>query len=109
MAFSKAEEFSESDQVLADLAKAIAHPARIAILRILASRHECVCGELVSSLPLAQSTVSQHVKALREAGLIRGEVEGPRSCYCIDPETWKEFESQFTQLAKAIRAPKGCC
>jgi len=67
------------------MAKAISHPVRIRILRLLAARTTCVAGEVVSELPLAQSTVSQHLKILREAGLIRGEIDGPRVCYCIDP------------------------
>ncbi|MEM1414435.1 MAG: metalloregulator ArsR/SmtB family transcription factor [Myxococcota bacterium] len=71
--------------MLARLAKAIAHPARVAILRLLVRREGCVVGALVDELPLAQSTVSQHLKQLKEAGLIRGEVDGPRTCYCIEP------------------------
>ncbi|TVQ87928.1 MAG: ArsR family transcriptional regulator [Deltaproteobacteria bacterium] len=69
---------------LAKLAKALGHPARVAILRLLLSRETCVCGEIVDELPLAQSTVSQHLKQLKQAGLIRGEVDGPRVCYCVD-------------------------
>jgi ArsR family transcriptional regulator len=69
---------------LAEVAKALGHPARLAILQTLAARGTCVCGELVSELPLAQATVSQHLKALKAAGLVRGEVDGPRSCYCAD-------------------------
>lgn len=73
------------DRELARLAKAIAHPARIAILRTLLRKQSCVCGELVSELPLAQSTVSQHLKQLKDAGLVRGTIDGPRVCYCVDP------------------------
>jgi ArsR family transcriptional regulator len=69
---------------LAEELKALAHPARLAILRILAQR-SCICGEIVSGLPLAQATVSQHLKVLKDAGLIRGEISGPRTCYCLDP------------------------
>ena len=75
-----------ADEELAGLAKAIAHPARIAILRLLTRRLSCVCGEIVDELPLAQSTVSQHLKVLKEAGLIRGEIDGPRICYCLEPQ-----------------------
>ena len=81
---SKAGAFSGDDAALAELFRALAHPARIAILRALAERGECVCGEIVEVLPLAQSTVSQHLKQLRESGLITGEVEGVKSCYCIN-------------------------
>jgi DNA-binding transcriptional ArsR family regulator len=69
---------------LARLAKALGHPARVAILRLLLKRDSCVCGEIVDELPLAQSTVSQHLKQLKDAGLICGEVDGPRVCYCVD-------------------------
>jgi len=83
MARSKKEEFTESEIALAEVAKAIGHPARIAILKILAARNTCICGEIVDELPLSQSTVSQHLKALKGAGLIEGEIEGPRTCYCL--------------------------
>lgn len=74
-----------ADEELAALARALGHPARVRILRLLADRGTCVCGEIVDELPFAQSTVSQHLKVLKEAGLIRGEVDGPRSCYCLEP------------------------
>lgn len=73
------------DEELASLAKAIAHPARIQILRLLANRKTCVCGDIVNELPLAQSTVSEHLRILKSAGLVVGEVDGPRVCYCIAP------------------------
>lgn len=79
-------EFTDTDRRLADTLKALAHPARLAIVRLLAKRDECVCGDIVDDLPLAQSTVSQHLKALKEAGLIRGTIEGRTTCYCLDPE-----------------------
>ncbi len=78
-------EGEEADEELATLAKAVGHPARVKILRLLMRRSTCVCGDIVLELPLAQSTVSQHLKVLKEAGLIRGEVEGARVCYCIEP------------------------
>lgn len=77
--------FSAADRRLADLARALSHPARLAILRVLAARQSCVCGEIVEVMPLAQATVSQHLKVLREAGLVQGTVDGPRTCYCLDP------------------------
>lgn len=76
-------EGEEADEELARLSKALGHPARVKIVRILARRRECLCGEIVDELPLAQSTVSQHLKILKEAGLVRGEVDGPRVCYCL--------------------------
>ena len=74
-----------ADEVLALLAKALSHPVRAGIVRLLAAQDSCMYGDLADQLPLAKSTVSQHLKILREAGLVRGEVEGPRACYCIDP------------------------
>ena len=73
-----------ANELLAQFSNALGHPARIAILRLLLRRDTCICGEIVDELPLAQSTVSQHLKQLKEAGLIRGEVDGPRVCYCVD-------------------------
>ncbi|HRX93558.1 MAG TPA: metalloregulator ArsR/SmtB family transcription factor, partial [Chitinophagaceae bacterium] len=78
MAFNKKEEFTQKEQELAAFAKAMSHPARIAILKVLARRNECICGDIVEVLPLAQSTVSQHLKELKNAGLIDGNIDGPR-------------------------------
>jgi ArsR family transcriptional regulator, arsenate/arsenite/antimonite-responsive transcriptional repressor len=82
-----------ADEELALLAKAIGHPARIQILRLLTRREACVCGDIVDELPLAQSTVSQHLKVLKEAGLIRGDIDGPRVCYCIEVRTLRRFKA----------------
>lgn len=84
-------EGDEADEELAALAKALGHPARVQILRILVRKTACVCGDIVEELPLAQSTVSQHLKVLKEAGLIRGEVDGPRVCYCIEPRALRRL------------------
>ena len=86
------------DCELAVLAKALAHPARVAILRTLIERGECICGEIVEALPLAQATVSQHLKVLKEAGLIRGDVDGPRVCYCVDPKAVRRFKELIGRL-----------
>lgn len=83
---------------LAAFCKALGHPARVAILAHLKGLNQCVCGEIVNILPLAQSTVSQHLKSLKKAGLIRGEVEGPRTCYCLDREAWERFQELLGQL-----------
>jgi DNA-binding transcriptional ArsR family regulator len=98
MGNSKSEEFSVRDNKVADFAKALSHPARVAILRLLISKQSCVCGDIVDELPLSQSTVSQHLKELKTAGIIKGEIDGPRICYCIDPENWavmKKLLSNF--------------
>ena len=88
----------ESDQELATLARALAHPARIKVLRILASRSTCICGEIVDELGLAQSTVSQHLKVMKEAGLIQGEVDGPRVCYCLAPQSMHRLKRLVDRL-----------
>jgi DNA-binding transcriptional ArsR family regulator len=108
MAVHKKEEFSVEEQELAALAKALAHPARIAILKELARRQSCVCGEIVEVLPLAQSTVSQHLKELLQAGLIQGTVEGVKSCYCINTDTFMRFEQIFKQFFIHTMKDK-CC
>jgi DNA-binding transcriptional ArsR family regulator len=82
-----------ADAELAELAKAIGHPARVQILRILVRKNVCICGDIVEELPLAQSTVSQHLKVLRAAGLIRGDVDGPRVCYCIEPRALRRLKA----------------
>jgi len=111
MAIHKKEEFTQKEQDLAAFAKAIAHPARIAILKVLAQRNECICGEIVEVLPLAQSTVSQHLKELKNAGLIDGSVEGPRSCYCINWKAFEKFNTEFSTLFTTlkIKNEKVCC
>jgi len=88
----------KADAELARLAWAVAHPARVRILRILLARSACMCGEIVDQLTLAQSTVSQHLKILKEAGLIQGEIEGPKVCYCVHPETLARLKARIDEL-----------
>lgn len=111
MAINKKEEFSRKEQELSAFAKALAHPARIAILKVLAQNNECICGQLVEVLPLAQSTVSQHLKELKDAGLIEGTVDGPRSCYCINWKAFEKFSTEFNSLFNNLKADnkKACC
>jgi ArsR family transcriptional regulator, arsenate/arsenite/antimonite-responsive transcriptional repressor len=110
MAFHKKEEFGAKEQSLAGFAKAISHPARIAILNVLAKKNECICNEIVEVLPLAQSTVSQHLKELKTAGLITGETDGPRSCYCINWKAFEKFNADFNSLfVKLKEANAKCC
>lgn len=110
MGVHKKEGFAPEDQQLAEMAKALAHPARIAILKELAKRDSCICGEIVEVLPLAQSTVSQHLKELLQAGLISGTVDGVKSCYCIN---WKAFEQIQTLFSvffhNAVADNQKCC
>jgi len=86
-------EGDEADSELATLSKALAHPARVKIVRLLIRKNACICGDIVDELPLAQSTVSQHLKVLKEAGLIRGAVDGPRVCYCIEPHALRRLRA----------------
>lgn len=91
----------------AEVAKALGHPARIAILRILAQRDTCFCGDITELMPMAQSTVSQHLKALRLAGLIQGKTEGVRTCYCLNPEGIKELRNILNGLTEELAST--CC
>ena len=84
MGATRSKEFSRKDNRMAKYAKAISHPARVAILKLLIQKQACICGNIVNELPLSQSTVSQHLKELKEAGLIKGDIEGAKFCYCID-------------------------
>ena len=88
----------DSDLDLATLAKALGHPARVQIVRFLLSRDSCMCGDIVDHLPLAQSTVSQHLKMLKESGLIRGTIDGPRVCYCVEPKVLERFKQLVSGL-----------
>ena len=107
MATRKLDEFPPLDAELARYADALSHPARLAILKTLAARKECVCGEIVDVLPLAQSTVSQHLKVLKAAGLVQGEVEGPSVCYCINPKAVERLSSLFHGLLGLLPEEKG--
>lgn len=109
MGTSKTEEFSATDNKIARYAKAFAHPARVAILKLLAKRDVCMCGDIVDVLPLSQSTVSQHLKELKEAGLIQGDVEGAKVCYCIDHKEWNTAKKMMDSMFDSYTAPKDRC
>lgn len=104
MAVRKSGEFSGDLVALAEVAKALGHPGRLEILRILAGR-ACICGDIVERMPLSQSTVSQHLKELKKVGLIRGEMEGPRICYCLDTDKVAAAQKALARLFADI----GCC
>jgi ArsR family transcriptional regulator len=91
-------EGADADEELAVLAKALGHPARVQIVRLLVRRNACICGDIVDELPLAQSTVSQHLKVLKEAGLIRGEIDGPRVGYCVEPRAMRRLKALVGSL-----------
>ena len=105
MGVSKNSLFTKEQNRLASLAKALAHPARIAILQHLLTVQGCICGDLVEVLPLSQSTISQHLKELKKAGIITGEIEGVKTCYCINTKAWEEARLMLTGLL----SNKGCC
>jgi ArsR family transcriptional regulator, arsenate/arsenite/antimonite-responsive transcriptional repressor len=109
MANNKKNSFDDNTQRTADFAKALSHPARIEILRILAERNTCICGEIVLEIPLAQSTVSQHLKELKNAGLITGEIDGPRSCYCLNSDGIREMAMLFGEVLTGINIKKCKC
>jgi len=106
MGTSKKEAFNNSQNRLANLAKALGHPARIAILQFLAKQNACICGDIVDKIPLSQATVSQHLAELKRSGLIKGEIEGPRICYCINQKAWDEAKQLLSQFLTDI---KNCC
>jgi DNA-binding transcriptional ArsR family regulator len=109
MGTTKSHEFSTKENRLAKYAKALGHPARIAILKFLAGKSTCQCGDIVEELPLSQSTVSQHLKELKEAGLIKGEIDGAKVCYCIDEKEWKAAQTWINQLFDSYKGCIECC
>ena len=110
MATNKKDEFNKKENELADFANAISHPARISILKEVARRKSCICGEIVEVLPLAQSTVSQHLKELLKAKLITGTVDGAKSCYCINWKSFEKFEKTFNEFFTNANAQNPeCC
>ncbi len=109
MGITKTEEFTDQQNNLAIIAKAIGHPARIAILQFLSTTNSCICGDIVDVLPLAQPTVSQHLKELKNAGLIKGTIEGKAICYCIDPNGLKMIQDFFSELVVNVVNTNKCC
>ncbi len=109
MGLTKTDHFTDKQNELAVLLKALAHPARIAIIDLLIKTDNCICGDIVDELPLAQPTVSQHLKELKNAGLIKGSIEGTSICYCIDEKTWTKFQKILHQLFDKIEQKKNCC
>ncbi|HTF02889.1 MAG TPA: metalloregulator ArsR/SmtB family transcription factor [Bacteroidia bacterium] len=109
MGLSKTDDFTLRENRIARYAKALAHPARVAILNILLKKQACICGDIVDVLPLSQSTVSQHLKELKEAGLIQGDTEGVKVCYCINEEGWTEAKESFKVLFDSYVAGSSCC
>lgn len=109
MGISKTEEFTIKDNKIAKYAKALAHPARVAILNVLIKQQSCICGDIVDELPLSQSTVSQHLKELKDAGLIKGDIEGKSICYCIDEIEWENAKNYLNKLFESYTIKNKCC
>ena len=111
MGVIKSDLFTESQNDLAVAAKALAHPARIAIIEFLLKSDSCINGDLVTELGLAQATISQHLRELKDIGIIQGTIEGTRVSYCINPQRWVEIQEQFNQIFKQFEDPtaKDCC
>ncbi len=106
MAIAKIDQLDPKHIQLADIAKALSHPARLKILQVLADKSRCICGEIVDVLPLSQSTVSQHLKELKRVGLVDGEIDGPKTCYCLNYEKMRAAHLAFHDL---FEKTTGCC
>ena len=106
MAVSKSSEFSKKEILLADFAKALSHPARVKIMSILSGMNVCMCGDIVKLLPLSQSTVSQHLRELKRVGLIKGEIEGPKVCYCVNEDFLEKTKLELNKYLEKITKSK---
>jgi ArsR family transcriptional regulator, arsenate/arsenite/antimonite-responsive transcriptional repressor len=109
MGATKTDHFTDKQNAIAILAKALGHPARIAIIDYLLKVDTCICGDIVNELPLAQPTVSQHLKELKNAGIIKGNIEGNAICYCIDEKVFSKLQSYFTGIETKIEKKKNSC
>lgn len=109
MGATKTEEFTVKQNKIAKYAKALGHPARVAIIELLVKKQSCICGDIVDELPLSQSTVSQHLKELKEAGLIKGDIDGVKVCYCIDEKEWENAKTYLTSMFEAFTNKTKCC
>jgi DNA-binding transcriptional ArsR family regulator len=109
MGITKANNFTGNQNRKAELYKALGHPARIAIIEFLINENSCVCGDIVDNLPLSQSTISQHLKELKNAGIIKGEIEGVKTCYCIDDKVWLELGDTCRDLLSSYSFKNKCC
>ena len=109
MGTTKLEEFTIKDNKIAKYAKALAHPARVAILQLLLKKQSCICGDIVDELPLSQSTVSQHLKELKESGLIKGDIDGVKVCYCIDEKEWENAKNYLNTFFGNYNSITKCC
>lgn len=109
MGASKTDFFTDKQNGIATLIKALGHPARIAIIEYLVKVDTCICGDIVNELPLAQPTISQHLKELKNAGLIKGNVEGNAICYCIDEKAITKLQDYFANISAKLQKKNTCC
>lgn len=109
MGLAKTDEFTVKENRIAQYAKALGHPARVAIVQLLLKKQACICGDIVDELPLSQSTVSQHLKELKNVGIIKGEIEGVSTCYCMDEKVWKEVQTHLGGFLNTAVVNKDCC
>ena len=109
MGLTKTEIFTDKQNKLASMLKALGHPARIAIIQHIIKSNACICGDLVDELGLAQPTISQHLKELKNAGLIQGTIEGTSVCYCIDPKVWKQLKASLDSFFVSYNNNEKCC
>lgn len=109
MGITKTDLFTENQNQIAVLLKALAHPARVAIIEYLLKVNSCICGDIVNELPLAQPTISQHLKELKNAGIIKGSIEGNTICYCIDKNTISTIQEYFNQISTKLKNPEEKC
>lgn len=109
MGITKTDGFTPETTQMAEVLKALGHPARLSIMLHLAKSPSCICGDIVEELPLAQSTVSRHLSELKKAGLIQGTISGNNLCYCINPDVWKKVETFFTEVATSYAVNNSCC
>ncbi|MHB1921408.1 MAG: ArsR/SmtB family transcription factor [Chitinophagaceae bacterium] len=109
MGATKSALFTRQQNLIAAMARTLAHPARITILQYLSKKNVCICGDLVDELGLSQATTSQHLKELKNAGIIHGQIEGARVCYCINPPIWKQYQQLFGRFFGDIEPGKKCC
>lgn len=110
MGATKTEHFTEKQNAIATIAKALGHPARVAIIEYLLKVDSCICGDIVNELPLAQPTVSQHLKELKNAGIIKGDIDGNSICYCLDDKTLDKIRNYFSGVSiKLVKKKSNCC
>ena len=109
MGATKTENFTDKQNAISILAKALGHPARVAIIEYLMKVDTCICGDIVNELPLAQPTVSQHLKELKNAGLIKGSIEGNAICYCIDEKALTKLQAYFANISDSLEKKKSTC